>query len=260
MEVFYSSNKLEIGAETKIRYGKQSSAANFWKEIIGIEDNQRRKEKIDEFIEVMEKNKEENGFFCREDVVKINEVSNGFKLDDKELYYEFFDTLRNLKKNYPQEPDFRILFHGVLNTVKNYFGGFNSDRNKRQHLTRTYVDENDEYIIPSIANQKGKNCSLCVERASVSHNLWLLLGEKSHYVNSKDCKIGNGNDEYRNDGHAFCIVEIDGVYKLFDPAMEIYMKLEGNPIDKMLKGEPFKVKNKNDESFLYANASVNKLR
>ena len=126
-------------------------------------------------------------------------------------------------------------------------------------LTSIEIDD-DDIKIPSISAQKGKNCSLCVERASVAHNLWLLTGEKSHYINSLDCKFAVGGAEYSNDGHAFCIVEIDGVYKLFDPTMQVYQKLVGNPIDKMLKGDAFEVLTKDGQEYIYANATKKQIR
>ena len=37
--------------------------------------------------------------------------------------------------------------------------------------------------------------------------------------------------------------------------MQVYQKLEGNPIDKMLKGESFEISTKDGEEYIYANAN-----
>jgi len=254
MEAFYSSIGLSIVAETKIKYGKEDEANSVWKKIINIKDADERNKKIDTFISLMEKNNKENGFIGRDEVVKINGLGNAFKLDDNQLYYLFFDTLKILKENNPNEPDSRILFHGIKSTIKNYFGGLGSNRQKRMILTSIEISD-DDIKIPSISLQRGENCSLCAERASVAHNLWLLTGTKSHYVNSSDCNFGSISNEYINDGHAFCVVEIDRAYKLFDLTMQVYKKLDDNPIDKMLKGESFKITTKDGEEYTYANAT-----
>jgi len=249
MKGFYSSIGLSIAAETQIRYGKEDGFADMWKKIISIDNSDDRKKQINKMLNLIENNKEDNGFISRDEVIEINKMGNSFKIDDNELYYSFFEMLKLLKDNNPNEPDSRIVFHGIRNTIKNYFGGFGGNRKARMQLTSIEIDD-DDIKIPSISAQKGKNCSLCVERASVAHNLWLLTGEKSHYVNSLDCNFGGVGNEYSNDGHAFCIVEIEGVYKLFDPTMQVYQKLDGNPIDKMLKGESFAVSTKDDEEYI----------
>ena len=259
MQKYYSSLGLSIAAETTIKYGKEDTIKDSWKTITEIENDKEREEKINNILQIMESNKENNGFIARDDVVRINKIGNAFKLDDTQLYYSYFETLKKFKEKFPNEPDGRIVFFAIRATIDTYFGGTYSNRDLRMSLTE--IDITDEgAIIPSISLQKGKSCSLCVERASVAHNLWLLAGEQSHYVNSLDCKFEDTKNEYSNDGHAFCIVEIDGVYKLFDPTMQIYKKLEDNPIDKMLKGEPFKVSSKDGREYTYANASCNNIR
>lgn len=254
MKAFYSSTGSSLFAETQIKYGQQEVMKDGWKDIISIQNPVERRKKIDNVISLMERDKEENGFISRDEVVEINKNGNGFKIDDNEIYYLFFDTLKYLKENKTDANDEALSFLAVKSTVKNYFGGFGGNREERMKLTE--VNEFNDLATPSISAQKGKNCSLCVERSSVAHNLWLLTGEKSYYVNSKDCNFGNVSNEYANDGHAFCIVEIGGVQKLFDTTMQIYRAFHDfNPVEKMLNGEPFEI-TKEDQKYTYANAST----
>ena len=257
MESFYSSIGISLAAETKMRYGQQAGIQDEWKRIISIDSASERKKEIDNLVSAMESNRENNGFYGKEDSVKINQIGNEFKIDDNELYYMFFENLRILKQNHPAEDESRILFHGVLHTVKNYFGGFGANKNVRMALTSVDIEED---IIPSISAQKGRNCSLCAERSSVSHNLWLLTGAESYCVNSTNCSFGNVSSEYENDGHMFCVVQIDGIYKVFDPTMQVYMRVSGNPIEKMLKGEAFELTTKDGDTYTYAKESKNKLK
>ena len=154
MEAFYSSVGISLAAETKMRYGQQAGIQDEWKRIISIDSASERKKEIDKFVSAMESNCEKNGFYGREDSVKINQIGNEFRIDDNELYYMFFENLRILKQNHPTEDESRILFHGVLHTVKNYFGGFGANRNVRMALTSVDIEED---IIPSISAQKGRN-------------------------------------------------------------------------------------------------------
>ena len=256
MQESYSSIGLPtIAPDTRIKYGQEESIKELWKKIINIEDPQKRKEVINKLLNTVEENSEINGFITRDEEVKISEMGDGFLLDDNELYYLFFDILRQQKNSSPDTSDTLIILHSIRNTLFTYFGGFEGNRRKRTELTSMIVTDDDDLITPSISAQKGQNCSLCVERASISHNFWLLTGTKSHYVKSIACDFGDNLGEYANDGHAFCIIEENGVYKLFDPTMQIYKKLPDNPIEKMLSGKPFEVHDSTrNKSYIYANA------
>ena len=195
----------------------------------------------------MESDREINVFFRREDEVIINTTSNAFKLDDTEIYYIFFEQLKRIKESQPDHDDEIILFFAIKNTLLTYFGGKEGNRAKRNRLTSIVTE--DDIAAPSISTQKGQNCSLCTERASISHNLWLLVGKTSYFIDSKNCNFRNNLNEFANDGHSFYIVEESGTLKLFDAAMEIFKKLPKNPIKEMLSGKSFEVTNKEVQTF-----------
>ena len=112
---------------------------------------------------------------------------------------------------------------------------------KRLNLTSIVADENDEFIPPSISVLKNTGCAMCVEKSSVAHNLWLMCGKKCYYFTSKSVFVSADN----NDGHAFCVVEYDNKFRIFDAALGNYGLLENNPIETIKDNVPFKVTSKN---------------
>jgi hypothetical protein len=167
----------------------------------------------------------------------------------------FFDNLKkwnDLAKEHREYTDGFIAFSSIKDTLDNYFGkNMAGTRNKRLNLTSVISNENDDFITPSIKKEKGQNCAECVEFASISHNLWLLMGVKSYFITSKNCKLDGPINEYSNDGHSFTIVEYGDKFRMCDFALENFGVMEGNPIDSILKGEPLKFKN-----MTYANANI----
>ena len=113
MEKYYSSTGLSIASETNIRYGQEEGFIDVWKKIIGIDNIDERKKQIDKIITSIESDKDDNGFISRDEAVEINKIGNSFRIDDIELYYSFFEMLKLLKDNNPNEPDSRIVFHAV---------------------------------------------------------------------------------------------------------------------------------------------------
>jgi len=229
-----------------IRYGKQTGIENTWRDIISISDNKQRHQKIDELIKLMENNKDENGFFGQQDEIVANVMfSAAMKIDDRELYYSLFDTLaKKMNENENlEEPqsDGTVAYYSVGETMTNYF----YDRNNKSRGSRKGILANgyfekigneDVWITPSVKDFKGQNCAECVEMASVAHNLWLLLGRKSHYCKSMNVNFPSVSN---NDGHAFTIIEaLENRFLLFDMSMQNVCMLDGNPIEKMLNGEP----------------------
>jgi hypothetical protein len=244
-------------ADLTVVYGEKSDAKDYWKEIINETDIPKRNELILKFIDSFEKDNEKTGFLKRNDDVNIDSLENHkFKIDDNDLYFTFFDNLKkwnNLAKEHKDITDGFIAYSSIKDTLNNYFGIYlHGTRDKRLNLTSVVANENDEFISPSIKIEKGQNCAECVEYASISHNLWLLMGVKSFYITSKNCKLDEPTNEFSNDGHAFTIVEYgNNKYRMCDFALENFGVMEGNPIDSMLNGEPVKFKN-----MIYANANV----
>lgn len=241
---------------TSIRYGKQPDISNKWKEIIAEGDEEKRNIIIDELISDMEENYDKNGFWRAEDEILINVGAfggdNRFCLDDKSLYYDFFTCLKTqIEKNNasenPKNEGF-ITYKTIKSFLNEYFGEYNGDLRKRNELTDYDVETGE---CPSISLFKGAGCAACVERASVSHNLWLLMGRESYFVLSPSCMFETTPDE----GHAFNIIKnsMDN-FMLFDSTLHNFGQLPGNPIDDMLMGKPFVVKEPFLNKGCYANA------
>ena len=250
----YAGENKEYGplsATISIQYGKQPDIEDEWKKIVELEKVEDRKKQIDILLTKMEQNAEENGFFGAEQQVVINKLHRKAVLfNDKEMYYQFFEILRN---NYLSEKDNissgAIIKRAIEETEMSYWGSFQSDKTKRLDLTTSEIITQDDpnlpdiTIIPSISKLKGENCSACMERAVMAHNLWLLTGKTSYFINvsASECDFGQESDEYKNDGHAFSIVEYDGKYRLFDLSMNNICMLQGNPIEDIENGKPLKV-------------------
>lgn len=248
MKKYAGENKAlgPLAATISIQYGKQSDIENEWKSIIEIENVDERKNRIDLLLEKLEQNTEQNGFFGTKQEVLISALHNNVVFfNDKEMYYQFFDTLRSfskLNKDGQQFSEGAIIKKAIEETEKAYWGGFGCHRDTRLAKTKAEVVD-DEYKIPSISNLKGQNCSACMERAVMAHNLWLLTGKTSYFLNvsASECDFEQESDEYKNDGHAFSIVEYDGKYRLFDLSMNNFCILQGNPIEDIENGKPLKV-------------------
>lgn len=223
-------------ADLYVQYGIETGITGKWKEIIQEKDETKRKELIDNLISKLEKNKETNGFFGKDDVVKIDSI-NGFKIDDKELYYLFFETIKE-GCEHAKKMDYSLVYRAVRNTLAKYFGKMvPNSKLLRMKLTNPNAGDKD-FVYPSISKQKEKGTGVCVEQASVAHNLWLLCGVTSYYISTKDIQSDFSSSD---DGHSFCIVEYNGSFKVFDSLLEIYKKLDLNPIELMRKGVPFEV-------------------
>ncbi|MBR4998403.1 MAG: hypothetical protein IKY10_00850 [Clostridia bacterium] len=232
-------------ADVIIRYGVENGLRHEWKNIINIKDEEKRNQKIDDLIDRLEQNAEGNGFFKSQDKVAIN-IFSGFRIDDKEIYYDFFKRLRKiynlLLKSEKKEIEGFAIFSAIKESVQVYFGNDKKDAmRERMNLTAIVADENDNFIPPSIKVLKDSGCGMCVEKSSVAHNLWLMCGKTSYYVTSKAIYLGEGIDQ----GHAFCLVEYDNKFRIFDAALGNYGLLDCNPIETIKDNVPFKVTNKN---------------
>lgn len=232
-------------ADVTIRYGLENGLRHEWKNIINIKDEEKRNQKIDDLIDRLEQNAEGNGFFKSQDKVAIN-IFSGFRIDDKEIYYDFFKRLRKiynlLLKSEKKEIEGFAIFSAIKETIQVYFGNDKKDAmRERMNLTAIVADENDDFIPPSIKVLKDSGCGMCVEKSSVAHNLWLMCGKKSYYITSKSVFVNENN----HDGHAFCVVEYDNKFRIFDAALGNYGLLDCNPIETIKDNVPFKVTNKN---------------
>ncbi len=251
----YAGENKDLGplaATISIQYGKQPDIESEWKKIISVEDVEERKKQIDKLLETMEQNSEQNGFFgSQQEIVICKKTNNSILFNDKDIYYQFFNTLRNfsqLNKD-GKFTEGAIIKKSIEEVEKTYWGGFGSKRDVRLDKTKAEVVD-DSYNVPSVSNLKGQNCSACVERAVMSHNLWLLAGKTSYFVNAsaKECDFGQEDAEYSDDGHAYNIVEYDGVYRLFDLSMNNICVLPGDPIKDIESGTPLRVDGPNIEN------------
>ena len=73
----------------------------------------------------------------------------------------------------------------IIKTLNDYFGELRVDEEKRLSLLAQSWDKDNQPIKTSIRNLKDQNCAACVERASLSHNFWLMAGAQSFYVSSR---------------------------------------------------------------------------
>ncbi|MGD9901558.1 MAG: hypothetical protein AB7S44_03370 [Spirochaetales bacterium] len=232
-----------------ITYGQEPKAFEKWHQIITIKNIKKRHKAIDSLLNTMITNKETNGFFSAQDEIVIRVFPPcSIKLDDKNLYYDFFDTLKeNFETNQLKEKpmsELGLISYTIKMVTQNYFGAVPTDLNLRHRLTAIRPDENDNMVVPSISNLKGRDSAACVELASSAHNLWLLSGNKSYFVHAKDCALDESQD-----GHAFVFVEKPDNFVLYDLARNKLKNIDFNPIEKILNDKPLVINNE-----VYTNA------
>ena len=272
MKEFYTANKLmevnrNIGRSTRadsvnVRYGKEESAKELFNDVFQAKNKDDLLEKVKILIQTLEKNNENNSFFKLDEEINISlglQSTAGAKIriDDVNIYKRFFDIYSDLKQKNPAYTESRLHMEAVRGTINSYFGEFDGNIELRNKITAVEQDaekliENDMQIeATSIENFKGKNCAMCVERASVAHNLWLLGGYESYFVDTASIEFEGLPDE----AHAYCIVNYNGTFKLFDDSMGIYKAFEEgvNPVEDILNGKPLIVNHKGKE-LIYANS------
>ena len=240
---------------TSVRFGKEQTFGEEWRKIVEIEDREERNQEIDKLLENYQSNSTQNGFWGQNDIVQITfgaGASNSIMLDDKSLYYLFFDVLKeNLDKNKALENpknEGLIVVNSIYATINMYFGKYNGNLDLRDRLTSFDFEQEK---MPSVAVLKGKGCAACVEKASVSHNLFLLTGRESYFVSSCSSKFEHSNDQ----GHSFTFIKNSkGNFMLFDHAMQNFGMVEGDPIEAMLNGEPLVIGEPFANQGVYANA------
>ncbi len=229
-----------------IRYPQETLKDTYYKEILNQTDTKKRNQLIDELVDIASKDSFKTGFFPKGQEVMVGGFGNySFLLDDNEIYYMFFDNLKQTIEEHkngdiPLEKIREyIVSIAIFKAESQYFGKNKFSRGTRLSLlAKTYDKETDTFPVPSIKVLKGKGLAECVELASVAHNLWTLVGVKSYYICSKNCFFENIDDEYKSDAHSFNIVYYNNSYKVFDKALGNYGKVEGNPIKDLLEDKP----------------------
>ena len=136
MEKVYSELGISALPNVKIRYGQENSIKDLWKNIIAISDAEKRKKCIDDLLDILQANENQNGFFGKSDKVDCG-AAHCFLLDDKNLYYMFFDNLRELSK---QNVDGKVTDGSIINqaikaTIQQYAGGNGVNKALRWKLT-----------------------------------------------------------------------------------------------------------------------------
>ncbi len=202
-----------------MRYGKEEGINKLWREICQIDEKEVRNNKVDELVLRMVKNKDKNGFWGPEDVLVISHLfMEQFKLDDMDIYHNFFSVLNEKTK---KDFSFKTYAESIFKTVTDYFGKIPKDNKKRAELTAAFFDNNDEFIVPSIKELKNKDSAACVEYAAISHNLWLLSGVESYFIKNLTIE------------HAFNIVHTNSQYFMFDLVQGISKPIESDSIKKI---------------------------
>ena len=240
---------------TSVRYGKEQTFGEEWRKIVEIEDREKRNQEIDKLLENYQKNQQANGFWGQADPIQITfgiGTANAIQLDDKNLYYVFFDALRaRLEYNKTAEkplPEGKIVVNSIYATIDAYFGKFNGDLELRDRLTQFDFEKTNA---ASVASLKRRGCAACVEKAAVSHNLFLLTGRESYFVSSCSCKFEQSPDQ----GHSFTFIKNQkGNFMLYDHAMQNFGVVLGDPIETMLNGEPLVIGEPFANQGVYANA------
>jgi hypothetical protein len=111
MKEFYSAaqnvrmegRSVAVGS-ANVRYGKEDSAKKLFDEIVAEKSPQVKEKKINELIDLLEKNSEQNSFFSKNEEIEINvgagaSIGPKINLNDIDIYKMFFDTYCSLKMN-----------------------------------------------------------------------------------------------------------------------------------------------------------------
>lgn len=175
---------------------------------------------IDQRLDALKANASKNGFsffrstsksdFIGPDVdVMASAVSLPFHLDDYSVY-EDLDKLKaqNTEKFKGEIDAHRISIVTAQWMIMNYFGT-TGNHQKREDI---YFDDHWNKDSVSMAEFKGKNAAVCLERSALAHNLLLVAGEEDQLL-AGDCEL-NGKPE----PHSFNVVKSGNGYYIFDPA------------------------------------------
>lgn len=247
-----------------IRYTQKTLSDKFFADILQEQDEKKKKVLIDKLIKSASENSFETGFFAKNQEIAVGGLGgHAFVIDDMDIYYSFFENLKKIANEFAKQGlDFKknkmyMVAKSISKTEQQYFGvGCNLRNVRLSLLAQTYDEKTDNFPAPSIKVLKDKGIAECVELASVAHNLWILTGEKSYYINSKDCYFGGVGKEYSHDAHAFNLILHNGSYFVFDKALGNFGKIGGNPIEDFLEDRPVVIEGKGvREKGVYGNYS-----
>lgn len=210
-----------------MQYGSDPSIKGKWKEIMLIDDRDQRNAAIDKLIDLMEANSENNGFISSDqELVIYPNLNCSIYPDDREIYYMFFDNLKQMYNFYEGKNTSYIYSEAIQMTLHDYFGDHKVDYQKRHDLTRIKEGPDGKMKNPSIKVLKGQDCAACVENSAISHNLWLIAGQESYFINNPMVK------------HTYNIVKIGGkTTLLYDYSRNSIGELHFDPIEKIRNNE-----------------------
>ncbi len=169
-----------------------------------------------------------NGRFSQESIsieMGIGDIVNAKIGDIEDAYVLLKSKISNVNSANMSE-----LSRAVLETVDEFFGGFD---NVEERMDYYYSVDFDESKNNKISNLKGSGAAMCVERAAVSQNLLRSLGINSFFKTSGI--IRNGNKEV----HSYNLVESDGKYYIFDSSIPNLINGQVSPLIAEIDRETF---------------------
>lgn len=219
------------------QYGIEPGFEGLWEEIIKL-DGPNAKKRVDMLLERLQKNSKENGFFDANQPVIISYKGFGFKLDDYNIYYMFFNNLKSLYESEEgRQNKGSVVFNSIRQTIKDYFGGTIKYKCEEK-ASLTVLDEKCEY--PSISKQRNNGTASASEMSAIAHNLWLLVGKESFYINSKKFKLDKSRQKCLEDGCPFNIVNTGNGYRLCDFITGKFLTIDENPIELIKQNKSIK--------------------
>ena len=138
--------------------------------------------------------------------------------------------LLNQKLNSRKMSDINDLACTVIETVNEYFGGFQNTSSRMDYYYEEGEEESKNNIV---SNLKGTGAAMCVERSALTQNLLCYLGIKSIYKSSTILK--NGNQEV----HSYNLIEYKNHYYIFDTSIPNYIDGRINPLIAEIDKETF---------------------
>jgi hypothetical protein len=199
-------------------------------EIARINDDEKRNDRINQFIEKRKRELEIDSyageisflfpstdkFLGEKAKIATSTLADPLVMDDDQIYIDFFETLRTLRTD-PRWKDQSInnlIPHAFQGSIGRYFGGqrvYDGGDEIRKEIYAQGASTNPIGI--SVSEFRGKGVAQCAERASMSHNLYLLLGYDAELIVSNTCQM-EGNEDL----HLFNKLNSNGKTILYDPS------------------------------------------
>ena len=126
---------------------------------------------------------------------------------------DFSDAYDILKKNIKDYSKLSLENIGdvVFDTVWQYFGGIDNINERLKYFPD--IDDEEELGIGTLSSLKGQDVAMCVERASLAHNLF-----KSLNINST-LKFLEIMIDGKYDSHAFNLIEDNNKFYIYDSTL-----------------------------------------